>query len=238
MLDVRGASNLGELRERLRATVMVRRKKSAVLGQLPEKRHEVLVLPRDGAETLLREEARLWARLTHEEAAQALEAGKMPPIEGLAEVRRKLGEAKVRPALEYIRGCLEGGEKLVVFAVHRAVLEALRVALPGAVMIHGDVPLAMRQEAVDQFQRDPQVRVFLGQIQAAGVGLTLTASSHAVFVEQSWSPMEMQQAEDRVHRRGQHRGVLITRVVFDLSLDAQMLRIAAKKSRVLERALG
>lgn len=238
VLDVRGASNLGELRERLRGTVMVRRSKRDVLHQLPEKRHEVLVLPRDGAETLLREESRLWARLTPEEAAQALDAGKTPSLEGLAEVRRKLGEAKVRPALEYIRGCLEGEGKLVIFAVHRAVLEALRAALPGAAMVHGGTPLAVRQEAVDRFQRDPQVRVFLGQIQAAGVGLTLTASSHAIFVEQSWSPSEMQQAEDRIHRRGQSRGVLITRVVFDLSLDALLFKISAKKSRVLEKVVG
>jgi SWI/SNF-related matrix-associated actin-dependent regulator 1 of chromatin subfamily A len=95
-----------------------------------------------------------------------------------------------------------------------------------------------RQEAVDRFQRRGEVRVFLGQIQAAGVGITLTAASHVVFVELEWTPGLMSQAEDRCHRIGQHDAVLVQHLVLPGSLDARLAKTLVAKQRVIDKTLN
>lgn len=104
-------------------------------------------------------------------------------------------------------------------------------------MVRGDVSIEKRQAAVDAFQNDPNVTVFLGQIQAAGVGLTLTASSHVIFAELDWVPGNVSQAEDRCHRIGQKDAVLVQHLVFDGSIDANMAHKLVAKQAVIDAAL-
>jgi hypothetical protein len=94
-----------------------------------------------------------------------------------------------------------------------------------------------RQEAVDRFQDDPNVKVFLGNLKAAGVGLTLTAASTVVFAELDWVPANMSQAEDRAHRIGQLDSVLVQHLVVDGSLDAKMAFALVEKQEIADRAL-
>lgn len=94
-----------------------------------------------------------------------------------------------------------------------------------------------RQAAVDAFQGDPNVRVFIGSITAAGVGITLTASSHVVFAELDWVPGNLTQAEDRCHRIGQRESVLVQHLVLDGSLDARMAKILVRKQEIIDKAL-
>jgi SWI/SNF-related matrix-associated actin-dependent regulator of chromatin subfamily A-like protein 1 len=72
-----------------------------------------------------------------------------------------------------------------------------------AVVVTGDTKLEARAEAVSRFQHDPHCKVFIGSLRTAGQGITLTAASRVLFVEFDWSPMVMNQAEDRCHRIGQ-----------------------------------
>lgn len=104
-------------------------------------------------------------------------------------------------------------------------------------MITGETAQAERQAAVDRFQTDPACRVFVGSIKAAGVGFTLTASSHVIFAELDWVPGNITQAEDRCHRIGQTDSVLVQHVVVDGSLDARMADMLVAKQDVIDRAL-
>jgi SWI/SNF-related matrix-associated actin-dependent regulator 1 of chromatin subfamily A len=146
-----------------------------------------------------------------------------------------MGLAKLPAALRYIEAVLgDGVEKLAVFAFHRDVLLELHAALRsrfGAVLVLGGLSDKKRQEAVDAFQRDTSTRVFVGQLTAAGTGLTLTAANRLIRVEASWVPGENSQVEDRVARLGQEAdSLLIEDLVVRGSLDAMILGSAARKS--------
>ena len=82
-------------------------------------------------------------------------------------------------------------------------MEKLKSKFPNSVSIDGSTKSKDRQLNVDKFQKDSKTRLFFGNIQAAGVGLTLTASSTVLFAELGWTPSEHSQAEDRIHRIGQ-----------------------------------
>lgn len=230
--DDSGASNLDELREHM-ARVMVRREKSEVLKDLPPKTRQIIPLSGPAA-ALRRELAAVQAAGGWDAVCSKLEAGEPVGLGEVAKARHELGLAKVKAAIEHVKGVLESEPQVVVFAHHRAVLQLLEDAFAGygCTVVHGGVQPAKRQAEVERFQRG-DARVFLGQIQAAGVGLTLTAARVAVFVEPSYVPAELDQAEDRLHRIGQTDNVLIQYLVFDGSLDARMLQRGNAKRRVL-----
>lgn len=87
------------------------------------------------------------------------------------------------------------------------------------------------------FQEDPDCRVFIGNIAAAGVGFTLTASHFVVFAELSWVPSELEQAEDRAWRIGQDHWVLVQHLVVDGSLDARLIEVIIDRMETISRAL-
>ena len=225
--DVSGAANLGELQDKLRGAIMIRRRKADVLAELPPKRRQVIELPANGAARIIAGERKAW--LTQEEkvarAAAAVELAKasgsyadyIAAVERLAAARRvaftemsklrhETALAKVPAVIEHVTGALDGGEgKILLFAHHQDVIAQLVEGLGayGVVQVTGETPLTARQAAVDRFQQDPGTRVFVGNIQAAGVGLTLTAASHVVFAELDWVPGNMSQAEDRCILEGE-----------------------------------
>ncbi len=224
--DLSGASNITELAEKTSA-YMLRRLKADVLKELPAKRRQILSLfaaTKEVSEALL-----VCNALTNKPGSELPE---------LAKARKILGMAKVPAAVDHILDVLESERKVVVFAHHREVIAALlSKAGVKAVSITGDTSLKARNEAVHAFQNDPDVRLFVGNLQAAGVGLTLTAASVAIFVEQDWTPGVLLQAEDRIHRIGQDRPVLIQYLVFDGSLDARMVKSLARKERIIQEAI-
>lgn len=259
--DFTGASNLDELQERLRSRVMVRRRKEDVLTELPAKRRQIVELEigdtkvqrlvdherdtyRKHEEEVTRHRAAVAAaRERGEDASYRAAVERLREAEGLAfseiaAARYEVAMSKVPSVTEYLATALESGEKIVCFAHHKDVVTALEEAFAGhSVTISGKTAPDRRQAAVDRFQNDESVRLFIGNIAAAGVGLTLTASSHVVFAELDWTPAAMTQAEDRSHRYGQQDRVLITHLVWDGSLDATMARTLVGKQRVAEQAM-
>jgi SWI/SNF-related matrix-associated actin-dependent regulator 1 of chromatin subfamily A len=249
--DFSGATNLDELHERLRGTIMVRRTKSQVLSDLPPKRRQVIELASEHIAGLIAVETEAWQEhrqrlnqlravgrgqdeLSDKELA-ALRAGVNLAFGELAKLRQATALAKVPLVIEHLNSVLEDAGKIVVFAHHRAVVRELAEPFgDAAVTLTGDDDIASRQAAVDRFQEDESCRVFIGSLTAAGFGLTLTASSHVVFAELDWVPAHMTQAEDRTHRIGQKDSVLVQHLVLQDSLDARMVGTLIKKQRVID----
>jgi SWI/SNF-related matrix-associated actin-dependent regulator 1 of chromatin subfamily A len=223
----------------MRTKFMVRRLKADVLTELPAKRRQIIPLEPKGISSIIKSEQSLLSRLGFEEAARRLEEGDKLLFDEMAKGRHDLGMAKVPLALDHIKDTLESVGKVVIFAHHQDVIAALREGLLeyGCAVITGQTSGADRQAEVDRFQNDPGCRVFIGNIKAAGVGITLTAASTVVFVESDWTPGWMAQAEDRCHRIGQSESVLIQYLVFDGSMDALLCSMLVTKAAVANRAL-
>lgn len=161
----------------------------------------------------------------------------------IATLRRLIGEAKAVPFAETLLEQLHGGlDKAVVMGIHKVALQEVRDYLARhrikAVLVNGDTPEAQRTEAVRAFQEDRDCRVFVGNIRAAGVGLTLTAASDIFLLESDWTPAGNAQAIMRVHRLGQSRNVVARFIVLANSFDERVVEIVADKTAAIARIEG
>lgn len=167
------------------------------------------------------------------------EIDKDTPLSKLAIARQELALAKVPMAIEHIQNLIDQGEKVIVFAYHRAVIEALRDRWHNScALIYGGTPTHKRQAEADRFQEDEFCNPFIGQYTAAGTGYTLTAARIVVCVELTWLPHEMSQSEDRAHRRGQTENVLVHHLIVEGSLDDGLLTKIVEKQEVIDEALN
>ncbi|WP_298442500.1 SNF2-related protein [Ferrimicrobium sp.] len=266
--DVNGASNLDELQEKLR-TIMIRRLKKDVLTELPPKTRQVILLDADTPElraVLHSEEtaktvtevavtrARIDVELAkaqspeeYKKAVASLHEAQGVAFTQISKVRHETALAKIPQVLVHVKDILDNeGQKVIIFAHHRDVIDRLREGLeagdsdaPGVETVSimgGDAP-EERQAAIASFQNDPATRVFLGSIGAAKEGITLTAADISIFAELDWVPGNLSQAEDRCYRIGQRNSVLVQHLLVDGSIDALMADTILAKQAVLDEAL-
>lgn len=237
--DFTGASNVGELVEKVHDTFMLRYRKSEVLTELPPKTEEMVILndelpPYLGALSrdilsILDAEDLMKGRLSAELGKEDLH---------LATYRRELGMAKIEMATDFIRDVLEETEdNILIFAIHKDVIAMLAYALKvyTPLVITGETPMAKRHEIVKEFQNDVTKRVFIGNIQAAGTGLTLTKATRVIFVEFSWVPSDNDQASDRAHRIGQTDNVFVQYLVYENSVDKAVIETILRKKKTTEQ---
>ena len=259
--DARGATkeNLPELQTRLRQNFMIRRTKEQVLTELPPKRRQIITIPGDGAKAAIKaendfylrneniiEEAKLEAEISQslgdevsfKTATEKLKGAKKLLFEEMSRLRHDSSLALLPYAVDYLANKLEEQDKIVVGTYHRDITEQLFDKFKKtAVMMHGGTSLSARQAAVDRFQTDSSCNAIIGTIGTMGVGWTLTAASYALLVSCDWVPALLWQFEDRIHRIGQSRGILIQYLCFDNSLDASMLKKVLEKQEGIELAL-
>ena len=256
--DVSGARNLDELQEKLRSTILIRRLKADVLKELPAKVRQVIEIRNgiredawgkiDGLKKRIAEARRSAARAKEDggrmsqdytDAVSRLREAQQVMFTEISRIRHETAVKKIPYVTQHAEELLEAVDKLVVFAHHHDVVDGIAEGLKGygVVTLTGRDNQDAKQAAVDAFQNDPKVRVFIGSIQAAGVGLTLTAASTGLFAELDWVPGNMTQAEDRMHRIGQENSVLIQHVVVDNSIDARLAKAIVRKQRVIDAAL-
>ncbi len=237
--DFSGASNKEELHEKLQR-IMIRRKKADVLRQLPDKLFAYVPIEMDDPTEYKAAEADFISYLRKvkgdDAAKKADKAEHLVRIEGLKQLAIK---SKMRSVIGWIRDFLDtNGNKLVVFAVHKQTIDRLMKEFgKEAVKVDGGVTAIKRDEAVKAFQNDPAVKLFVGNIQAAGTGLTLTAASSVAFVELPWTPGELKQAEDRCHRIGQKNTVNVYYLLADNTIEMEIAEILDKKRKVLDAVL-
>lgn len=259
--DVSGASNLEELQIKLRQSVMVRTLKEDVLQELPRKTRQIIECSAPDGSNAIQQELSLYEEYKSAQKALAIKSKQLSRLPGdaeyeasvvklreavniafgeLARIRHSTAVAKLPFVIEHIKQMLESSiDKIIIFAHHIDVIAALMTEFGDiAVRLTGGDSLDSRQRSVDRFQKESRVKIFIGSIMAAGVGITLTASSNVVFAELDWTPANISQCEDRCHRIGQREAVLIQHIVFDGSLDARMAKMLIEKQKIIDQALN
>ncbi|MCY3810900.1 MAG: DEAD/DEAH box helicase [Gammaproteobacteria bacterium] len=232
-----GVSNAAELSVQLQG-IMLRRSKDETLDLPPKQRTWIDVDVDEEVRERLNEAV---AGFMQEE--RNARGGRLG-IAMMSGARRRLAVAKVPVTLEYVQGAVEQGEKVILYSCFTHATRRFARALGDqAVTVTGEVPTAKRQALVDRFQNDDAIRVFIGQIHAAGVGINLTAGRLVVFNDLDWVPANHWQAEDRAHRIGQGGTVNVTYMVARGTLEEFVRTVLERKSQLIDdvvegRALG
>jgi len=141
-------------------------------------------------------------------------------LASITKARVASARAKVATTIEFVEGVVSQGEKVIVFsAFDEPVQRVAKHFGDAAVVLTGATPSAARQAIVDRFQTDDTVRVFVANIVAGGVGITLTAARQVVFNDLDWVPANHWQAEDRAYRIGQTGAVNVTYLMAEGTVD-------------------
>ena len=259
--EPRGYCNREKLNRLLKSTVMIRRTKEEVLPELPKKLRTIMEVP---VNTRLQKEAvekmsLAWGKYEKDistlerqckfaftakneqeyaNAVQHLTKAYNIAFFEMSSVRKQIGIQKAPIILGHLEDLLATEQKIVVFAHHHEVMDLIEDHFPGSVKITGKTPSNERADIVARFQNDPDVRLFIGSIKAAGTGITLNASSTVVFAELDWVPANLDQAEDRLHRIGQSSNVLVHHIVFEGSIDARIAQVVVEKQSIIRSILN
>jgi SWI/SNF-related matrix-associated actin-dependent regulator 1 of chromatin subfamily A len=264
--DFNGSSNTQELHEKLQNRVMIRRVKKDVLKDLPDKVYSTIEMPLNNQKEYTQAEANLVDFVKNQtevelqikleeslgkemagmvnvdnEKLEALKQERASKINILSEIeilKQLAVKGKLDGCMNWIQDAIENGEKLVVFGVHKFVIDTLMKRFGKmAVKIDGSVSQQARHKAVEEFQNNDNVRLFIGNIQAAGTGLTLTAASKVAFLELPWTPGELQQAIDRLHRIGQKNTVNVYYLLAYATIEEKIAKLLHDKMSVLNAVL-
>ena len=156
----------------------------------------------------------------------------------LEEARQECLRIKTPYVFEWIDDFKMTGNKLVVFAHHRSIIDELSKRYPGCAVIDGSVTGQKRELEKKRFQEDPTCWLLLGNLKAAGVGHTLTASHYVLFVEIPWTPAEIRQAEDRLNRIGQTEKVIAFYILVKDSIETRMMNAVDRKTEIISKVVN
>jgi SWI/SNF-related matrix-associated actin-dependent regulator 1 of chromatin subfamily A len=231
--NVTGASNLEELRDRTSKQIL-RRLKEEVLD-LPDKiiTPVYLRLKSKEYENLMGEYFDWYDKNPDESSSLTVQFSK------LMKVRKVIANEKTKQTIEFVENILEQGKKVIIFTNFTDTLQTVYQHFgKQAVYLDGSCSNAVRQQAVDKFQKDEKVTVFVGNLKAAGVGLTLTAAEVVIMNDLSFVPAEHAQAEDRAYRYGQKSNVLVYYPIYDNTIEAAIYDILNKKKQIIRTVMG
>lgn len=227
-----GAANLDELRERTKHVVL-RRLKTEVLD-LPEKIISPMFLELDNM--LYEHEMEEFVKISMDERKRESIS---ITLSRLMSARKLIAREKIPYTCELVDKFLELDKKVIVFTNFTDTLEMLREKYAkNCVVVDGRTTKIKRQEAVDRFQTDPKVKVFIGNIVAAGVGLTLTAAEGVIMNDLSFVPSHHSQAEDRANRIGQKNSVVVYYPIFEDTIEMNVYNILQRKKDNIDQVMG
>lgn len=239
--DFSGASKLKELHEQLSRNVLVRRTEKEIFKDLPPMTRSIIPLDIDNKSDYnkaLRDFIE-WLKETNPDRVYS--ACRAEKIVQLGYLLRLAAIGKVSKACDWIDNYLDNEEKLLIFAVHKKVLSALEEKYANiCVRVDGSVTGRKRQLAFDRFNKVKKTRLLLGNIDAAGVGWSCTATSDVAIVEMGWSPGKLMQAEKRVY--GKNRGLPGRKgrswlLVAHTTIEEKLCSILQKKQKVISKTL-
>ena len=231
--NVTGATNLEELRDRTSKQVL-RRLKTEVLD-LPDKiiTPIYLNLKSKQYEGLMGEYYDWYDKNEDERKSLTVQFSK------LMKVRQVIAEEKIKNTIEIAENIIEQGKKVIIFTnftdtLNRIVEHFGKIA----VKLDGSTTKPARQHAVDQFQENEKIKVFVGNVKAAGTGITLTAGEAVIFNDISFVPGDMSQAEDRAYRYGQKNTVSIYYPLFENTIEGIIYDMVNYKKKNIETVMG
>ena len=142
--------------------------------------------------------------------------------------------------MQWIKDYLQINDKLVVFVYHKDTFNFILDTFKGvSVGINGSTKTEDRQKNIDRFQNDEEIKLFVGQIKACGAGITLTASKATCFIEFGQTCVEVEQAEDRVHRIGQKAdSVTAYYLILEDSIDCDIMETLNAHNKDMKKVLN
>ena len=230
--NVNGAANLTELRDRTKTHVL-RRLKEDILD-LPDKiiTPVYLRLKSKQYEALMGEYYD-WYDNSEESSSLTVQFSK------LMKVRQVIAEEKVRDTIEIAQNIIDQGKKVIIFTNFTDTLNKIKSHFgKAAVALDGKMSKPARQHSVDEFQNNEKVTVFVGNLKAAGVGITLTAAEAVIMNDLSFVPSDHSQAEDRAYRYGQKSNVSVFYPIFENSIEGVIYDILSQKKNIFETVMG
>lgn len=236
------AEALADLSAKLYDNCMIRREKKSVLTELPEKTRTDLYVELDPesrkvydtAAADLREYLEKYTGCTDVEIRRKM---RMEALVKFMTLRSLSAKGKVRQAVDFVNTFLANGKPLILFCSYHEIVDALKKAFPKAVSVTGRDSLVEKQAAVDSFQNG-HAQLIICSIKAAGVGLTLTASSNVAFVEFPWTYADCCQCEDRAHRIGQKDNVTCYYLLGRNTIDHVLYSIIHKKKSIANQIMA
>jgi SWI/SNF-related matrix-associated actin-dependent regulator 1 of chromatin subfamily A len=231
--NVTGASNLEELRDRTLGLTL-RRLKENVLD-LPDKiiTPVYLRLKSKEYENVMGEYYDWYDKNPEESKSLTVQFTK------LTKVRQIIADEKIKQTIELAENILEQDKKVIIFCNFTDSLNKIAEYFgKAAVKLDGSMSKPERQNSVDQFQDNPKVKIFVGNIKAAGVGITLTAAEAVIMNDLSFLPSDHAQAEDRAYRYGQKNNVLVYYPIFENTIEGIIYDILNNKKQVIATVMG
>lgn len=231
--NVTGASNLEELRDRTSKQIL-RRLKEEVLD-LPDKiiTPVYLRLKSNEYEELMGDYYDWYDKNPDESSSLTVQFSK------LMKVRKVIAKEKVKQTIEFTENILEQGKKVIIFTNFTDTLQTIYQHFgKQAVYLDGSCSNSLRQQAVDSFQNDEKIKIFVGNLKAAGVGLTLTSAEVVIMNDLSFVPAEHAQAEDRAYRYGQKSNVLVYYPLFENTIEGKIYDILNHKKKIISTVMG
>jgi len=231
--NVNGASNLDELRERT-APILLRRLKENILD-LPEKIITPIYLKLKSKEyENVMGEYFDWVKNNPKESKSL-----SVQFTKLMKVRQIIADEKVKNTIELIENTLEQERKVIVFSNFTDSLNKIYEHFKkNAVKLDGSSTMKQRQDSVDKFQNEDKIKVFVGNIKAAGVGITLTSGDVVIFNDLSFVPADHSQAEDRAYRIGQKNSVSVLYPIFENTIEGIIYDMLDRKKKIISTVLG
>ena len=231
--NVTGASNLEELRDRTSGTIL-RRLKENVLD-LPDKiiTPVYLKLKSKAYEDVMGEYYDWYDKNPEESKSLTVQFSK------LTKVRQIIADEKIHQTIEIAENIIEQGKKVIIFCNFTDSLNKIVEHFgKTAVKLDGSMAQHERQYSVDQFQENEKIKVFVGNIRAAGTGITLTSGDAVIFNDLSFLPSDMAQAEDRAYRYGQKNNVLVYYPIYQNTIENIIYDIVNNKKKVIATVMG
>lgn len=235
------SSNLRELNYRLWTSCFFRREKQKVLTQLPDKMRQYITCDitnrkeYQDAENDVLKYLRQYKNASDDKIARAMRGQVMVKMGILKQIAAR---GKIKAVSEFIHDVIDGGEKLILFAYLKEVVDALKAEFPDAVTVTGSDNIREKQNAVDSFQNDPDCKLIILNYKSGGTGLTLTAASRVGFIEFPWTYSDCEQAEDRAHRNGQKNAVNCYYFLGENTIDRYMYNVIQTKKDIANEVTG